>query len=173
MKKNALFPALLLPVILLAACASDNVKPAEINPIDMPKGPGLFSGKSGNILDAFKNQNGGSTATGRIGVNAYLWRASLDTISFMPITQADSAGGVITTDWYANPDKPNERVRASILILGKTLRADALKVNLFKQSKTKAGTWTDMPADPATDRQLEDIILTKARSLKVAAQANQ
>jgi hypothetical protein len=173
MKKNALFPALLLPVILLAACASDNVKPAETNPTDMPKGPGLFSGKSGNILDAFKSQNGGSTATGRIGVNAYLWRASLDTISFMPITQADSAGGVITTDWYANPDKPNERVRASILILGKTLRADALKVNLFKQSKTKAGNWTDMPADPATDRQLEDIILTKARSLKVAAQANQ
>jgi hypothetical protein len=173
MKKNALFPALLSPVLLLAACSSANIKPAEVNPTDMPKGPGLFSGKSGNILDAFKSQSGGSGPTGRIGVNAYLWRASLDTISFMPITQADSAGGVITTDWYANPDKPDERVRASVLILGKTLRADALKVTLFKQSKGKNGGWTDLPVDEATNRQLEDIILTKARSLKVAAQANQ
>ncbi|HEX2859177.1 MAG TPA: DUF3576 domain-containing protein [Alphaproteobacteria bacterium] len=162
----------IIAVSFLAACASPQIKPAEVNPTDMPKGPGLFSGKSGNILDAFRANNGGSTATGRIGVNAYLWRASLDTISFMPITQADSAGGVITTDWYTNPEKPNERVRASVLILGKTLRADALKVTLFKQNKSKTGTWVDAPADIGTNRELEDIILTKARSLKVAAQAN-
>jgi hypothetical protein len=165
-------------VALLSACAGNpNVKPAETNPTDMPKGPGLFSGKSGNLLDAFRPQGSGGQAGSRIGVNAYLWRASLDTISFMPITQADSAGGVITTDWYNNPEKPNERVRASILILGKALRADALKVNLFKQTKTSgskgAGTWADVPTDTATNRQLEDVILTKARSLKVAAQANQ
>lgn len=171
MKNKAL--AFALTASLLGACAANpNVKPAEVNPTDMPKGPGLFSGKSGNILDAFRNSNGGEGGSSRIGVNAYLWRASLDTISFMPITQADSAGGVITTDWYTNPDKPNERVRASVLILGKTLRADALKVSLFKQLKNKTGGWVDAPADTATNRELEDIILTKARSLKVAAQAN-
>jgi hypothetical protein len=172
---NLLIPALLIPALLVSACAGQT-KPAEVNPTDMPKGPGLFSGKSGNILDAFKGSSSGDVSS-RLGVNAYLWRASLETVSFMPITQADSAGGVITTDWYTNPAQknegmPEERVKVTVFILGKVLRADALKVTLFRQTRHN-GSWIDAPADAATNRQLEDIILTKARALHVAARANQ
>jgi hypothetical protein len=108
-----------------------------------------------------------------IGVNSYLWRASLETLSFLPIKTADNVGGVIATDWYADPAKPSERVRANVLILGKKLQASALQVTLFKQTEGKGGVWNDTPADPASARALEDTILTKARALRVRDQATQ
>jgi hypothetical protein len=136
----------------------------------MPKGPGLLSGESGNLLDAFKGgKNGSEQGGGSIGVNIYLWRAALETVAFMPITQADSNGGVITTDWYSQPSQPDERVRANVLILGKTLRSDALKVTLFKQER-KNGEWTNAAIAPATVTAVEDTILTKARAIKVQTQ---
>ena len=49
-----------------------------------------------------------------IGVNSYLWRAALDTLSFAPLAQVDSSGGVIVTDWYANPGTPNDRVKVTV-----------------------------------------------------------
>lgn len=153
----------------LTACSSTNpnVKPAEVNPTDMPKGPGLLSGESGNLLDAFNKRGSAAETGGNIGVNIYLWRAALETLSFMPITQADSNGGVIVTDWYTSPEKPDERVRANVLILGKSLRAEGLKVSLFKQTRGKSGAWADAPVAAATERGLEDRILTKARAIKV------
>lgn len=159
--------ALLLSGSLAACSAFKDIKtePAEVNPTDMPKGPGLLSGESGNLLDAFKSKGGGEGG-GSIGVNIYLWRASLESIAFMPITQADSNGGIIVTDWYTSPAKPNERIRANVLILGKTLRADALRVSLFRQVQS-GGKWSDEAVSPATIRALEDTILTKARAIKV------
>jgi hypothetical protein len=106
-------------------------------------------------------------------VNTYLWRAALETVSFMPITQADSNGGVIVTDWYTSPEKPTERVRVNVLILGKTLQASGLKVSLFKQTRNESGSWADVATDPATVRTLEDTILTKARAIKVQTLNNQ
>lgn len=152
---------------ILAACSKAEVKPAEVNPTDMPKGPGLLSGESGNILDAFRNKGVNGETAGNIGVNIYLWRSALESVSFMPIQQADSNGGVIATDWYSNPSQPSERVKANILILGKSLRPEALKVSLFKQIKDKSGNWANVPASAETERQLEDTILTKARALRV------
>ena len=103
-----------------------------------------------------------------IGVNSYLWRASLETLSFMPLTQADSSGGVIVTDWYANPDKPDERMKLSVLILDQDLRADALRVAASRQVAA-GGQWIDAPVQAATIQKLEDIILTKARDLRRSA----
>jgi len=103
-----------------------------------------------------------------IGVNSYLWRASLETLSFMPLTQADSAGGVIVTDWYANPQQPEERVKVSISILDQDLRADALRVATSRQV-LQGGTWVEAPVQAATVQKLEDIILTKARDLRRSA----
>ncbi|MCP5405659.1 MAG: DUF3576 domain-containing protein [Pseudomonadaceae bacterium] len=137
----------------------------------MPKGPGLLSGKSGNLLDAFRGEGGGilsGESGGQIAVNSYLWRASLESVGFMPLAAADSNGGTIITDWYTNPNNAAERLKVNILILGKQLRADAVKATVFKQTKTGTG-WADAPADEATARQLEDIILTKARAMKVQA----
>ena len=100
-----------------------------------------------------------------IGVNSYLWRASLETVSFAPLLQADSAGGVIVTDWYSRPENPSERVKVSVAILDQDLRADALRVAASRQV-LQGGTWVDAPVQAATVQKLEDIILTKARDLR-------
>ncbi|TXC73431.1 DUF3576 domain-containing protein [Sphingorhabdus soli] len=106
--------------------------------------------------------------TTTIGVNSYLWRASLETLSFMPLTQADSNGGVIVTDWYANPANPGERVKVTVSILDSDLRADALRVAASRQVSRGTG-WVDAPVAAATVQKLEEIILTKARSLRQSA----
>jgi len=105
-----------------------------------------------------------------IGVNSYLWRASLETVSFAPLLQADSAGGVIVTDWYANPSNPGERVKLTVSILDQDLRADALRVAASRQV-AQGGGWVDAPVQAATVQKLEDIILTKARELRRQAVA--
>ena len=100
-----------------------------------------------------------------IGVNAYLWRATLDTLSFMPMVQTDSNGGVIVTDWYANPNTPNERMKLTVSILDQDLRADALRVAASRQVN-QGGQWVDAPVAAATVQKLEEVILTKARDLR-------
>src|SRR5690242_19077909 len=101
----------------------------------------------------------------QIGVNSYLWRASLDTLSFMPLGQADSAGGVIVSDWYVNPNAPAERMKLTVTILDQDLRADALRVAASRQIRQN-GQWVDAPVQAATVQKLEDIILSRARDLR-------
>ena len=100
-----------------------------------------------------------------IGVNAYLWRAAVDTLSFAPLITADSNGGVIVTDWYANPTTPGERVKLTVSIIDQDLRADALRVAASRQIN-QGGVWVDAPVAAATVQKLEDIILTRARDLR-------
>jgi hypothetical protein len=103
-----------------------------------------------------------------IGVNSFLWRASLDALSFMPLLQADSSGGVIITDWYANPQNPTERMKVTVSILDRDLRADALRVAASRQV-AQGGGWVDAPVQAATVQKLEEIILTRARDLRQSA----
>ncbi|HEX8620458.1 MAG TPA: DUF3576 domain-containing protein [Allosphingosinicella sp.] len=100
-----------------------------------------------------------------IGVNSYLWRAALDTLSFAPMAQVDSNGGVLVTDWYTNPSSPNERVKITATILDRDLRADALRVAAARQVM-QGGQWIDAPVAAATVQKLEEIILTRARDLR-------
>ena len=101
----------------------------------------------------------------QIGVNTYLWRAAVDTLSFAPLVTADSNGGVIVTDWYANPNSPGERVKLTVSIIDQDLRADALRVAASRQVN-QGGVWVDAPVAAATVQKLEDIILTRARDLR-------
>jgi len=103
-----------------------------------------------------------------IGVNGYLWRASLDTLSFMPLVTADPWGGVINYDWYVNPQTPNERFKATVFILDTRLRADALNVTVTKEVKGADGQWTTAPVAAQTEADLENAILTKARQLNLS-----
>jgi hypothetical protein len=103
-----------------------------------------------------------------IGVNGYLWRATLDTLSFMPLASADPYGGVIITDWYANPEKPDERFKCTVYILDSRLRADGLNVAVFKQQRDASGNWVDQPSAGQTETDLENAILTKARQLRLS-----
>ncbi len=100
-----------------------------------------------------------------IGVNSYLWRASLETLQFMPLLQTDSAGGIVVTDWYTNPSNPGERVKVSVTILDQDLRADALRVAANREV-AQGGYWIAAPVQAATVQKLEDIILTRARELR-------
>jgi hypothetical protein len=127
-------------------------------------GPGRYSAARERRADIAASQ------VTTIGVNAYLWRAALDTLSFAPMAQVDSNGGVIVTDWYANPNSPNERVKVTATILDRDLRADALRVAASRQVLTN-GIWIDAPVAAATVQRLEDIILTRARDLRRTAAA--
>lgn len=100
-----------------------------------------------------------------IGVNSYLWRAALETLSFAPMAQVDSNGGVMVTDWYTNPNTPTERVKVTATILDRDLRADALRVAASRQV-LQNGQWIDAPVAAATVQKLEEIILTRARDLR-------
>ena len=114
----------------------------------------LFSGKEGN------------SNSGSIGVNSFLWRASLDTISFMPVNSADPFGGVIITDWYAPAESPNERLKLNVYILGKSLRADGIRVSVFRQVLGSNNVWRDAVVPKSTKVKIEDSILTRARQIR-------
>ena len=118
------------------------------------------------------SQNGGGGAAG-VGVNSFLWRASLDTVSFMPLASADPFGGVIITDWFSPPETPDERFKVNVFILGRDLRADGVRASVFHQRKDPAGQWSEAPVDANTATDLENAILTRARQIRLSAVANQ
>src|SRR3974390_2868390 len=127
----------------------------------------------GSSSDSDDTQTGGTaieSGSGKVtlGVNSYLWHASLDTLAFMPLASADPFGGVIITDWYSAPDDSNERMKVTVYILDRRLRADGLKIAVFRQTRAGAA-WADAAVNPETATRLEDAILTRARELRLAS----
>ena len=160
-------------LIALAGCAGgstpqvNNMQSATTSPAMLKKQEA--SGGPGNLLSL--NLGGGQQQTTSIPVNAYLWRASLDTLSFMPLASANPFAGVIVTDWYSPPATPDERFKATAYVLGKSLTAENLKVSVFRQVMQNGG-WTAASVDPATVSGIEDRILARAAQLKGAGQQN-
>jgi hypothetical protein len=164
-------------IALVGACNSNNVE--QSYPESIPGGKGqtqnsdaapretVFGPGGLDLLGSgsSKKAEGGSTG---VGVNSYLWRASLDTVSFMPLASADPFGGVIITDWYSPPETPDERFKMNIYILGRELRADGLRVAVFRQNHATDGRWIDAAIKPETGIDLENQILTRARQLRIA-----
>jgi hypothetical protein len=136
----------------------------SVDPAKNPTPPPVHFGQ---ILSGSESTSAGNAPI--VGVNSFLWRATLDTVSFMPLASADPFGGVVITDWYATPESPSERFKITVYVLDNRLRADAVKVALFRQVRATTGEWIDAPADPATATKLENTILTRARALRVAA----
>jgi hypothetical protein len=113
---------------------------------------------------------GDDKATGQgIGVNSFLWRASLDTVSFMPLASADPFGGVIITDWYQDPRATGERFKVTVYIMDRRLRADGIKVAVFRQKQDGANGWVDSPTDTDTAIKIENAILVRARQLRISS----
>jgi hypothetical protein len=137
--------------LLLAGCGGDNNA--------MPDTGGSTAISSGS-------------ATRTLGVNSYLWHATLDTLSFIPLASADPFGGVVITDWYSAPEAPNERMKVTVYILDRALRADGLKVVVFRQTRN-GNVWQDAAPSPDTAHKLEDSILTRARELRLATLGQQ
>ena len=131
----------------------------------------IFGGDGIDITKMFGvggKKSGGSDGGG-IGVNGFLWRATLDTVSFMPLSSADPFGGVIITDWHTLPEAPSERFKMNIYILGRQLRADGIRVSVFRQAQAGNGKWINASVKTDTSVSLENQILTRARELRVAA----
>jgi uncharacterized protein YraI len=126
-------------------------------------------GSSSDTATVDMNNGAITSASSRLtlGVNSYLWHASLDTMSFMPLVSADPFGGVIITDWYVATSAPDERLKVTIYISDRTLRADGLKVVVFRQTRN-GNSWSDAQPSPDTAHKLEDAILTRARELRLA-----
>lgn len=122
-------------------------------------------GPEGMFGDRKKGEGSGDG----IGVNAFLWRASLDTLGFMPIATADAFGGTIITDWHSLPESPNERFKLNVFILDRALRADGVKVSVFKQVRDSMGQWVDYRVEPKMATDLENAILTRARQLRIVS----
>lgn len=133
---------------------------------------GSVFGEDGVVLfgenNIFSGDEGGGGGGPGIGVNSYLWRASLDTVSFMPLASADPFGGVIITDWHSPAETPDERFKVNVYILGRELRGDGIRAAVFRQKRDLDGSWVDAPVDPQTATDLENAILTRARQLRIA-----
>lgn len=159
--KGALF---MVAALALSACSmfrgdDDNAGRSRADADRDRGGVSIFGG----------GRRGGDNAG--IGVNSFLWRASLDTLNFMPLASADPFGGVIITDWYSDPTTPSERFKATVYILDSRLRADALNVSIFRQTQVN-GAWIDATVDPDTEIQIENAILTRARQLRLSTVGN-
>lgn len=168
---------LLLPMALaLISCGKSTGPPAEGN-YTGPPGPyanetlvgegGLSFGVGGSS----RGKGSGADAGGALGVNAYLWRGALDTLSFMPLSAADPFGGVIITDWYTPAAADGERFKATAYILGRELRSDGVRVSIFRQV-LQNGHWVDAPVSPITVGEIENKVLARARELREQSQAS-
>jgi hypothetical protein len=157
---------------VFTACSSDNPGRDEYPEAtrsrrgkDAPQGSILGEGGINLFGGGKKSDEGGGAG---IGVNSYLWRASLDTLAFMPLASADPFGGVIITDWYSPPETPDERFKVNVFILDRQLRADGVRAAVFKQRRAPDGRWADAPVDAATQTELENAILSRARQLRIS-----
>ena len=143
---------------LVAACGSDNANQEIQASTSSSSSGGWFSDS-----DTAEEAN-----TPQLGVNGYLWRASLDTLHFMPLKSADQVGGVIITEWFAEPANPNEQIKVTVYITDKRLRADAIRVAVFRQIRSASG-WVDAQVNADTASKLENAILARARQLHIAS----
>lgn len=166
--------ALLLgSAVLVAGCSSAPDltvvnEPAPTDPRDRRVAEmGSLFGEEGLVL--FGGDRREAEPGSGIGVNSYLWRASLDTVAFMPVASADPFGGVILTDWYAPSPTSDERFKLNIFILDRQLRADGVRVAVFRQVRQR-GEWVDAEPGAGTANTLEETILTRARELRVISQ---
>lgn len=170
--------ALLVLAPVLGACSSlgDNFRVPRMDEYNSDRRRNtvqgsILGGQQQGILilgtDRSSQRAGAGAGDGSgIGVNAYLWRATLDTLSFMPLSSADPFGGVIITDWYTPPGVTTERFRATAYILGRQLRSDGVRVVLFRQEQARGGNWVDVPISASTATELEDQVLQRARELR-------
>ena len=131
-------------------------------------GCSIFGSNTANQGRGSSGGDLGPVETGSIGVNSYLWRATLDTLDFLPLASADPYGGVVITDWYANPGKPDERFKATVYILDSRLRADGVSASVFKEQLVN-GAWQTASVSPDTNVALENAILTRARQLRLSS----
>jgi len=174
-----------LAAAVLTGCGSDPEKATPTADVPPPapsakseSGDSGVFGWLGVTGDSSTSSSSGSSSSSGlkpedrkgVAVNAYLWRSSLDSLSFMPMEQTDPFAGIIKTGWYTPPSTPNERLKVSVFILDTRLRAEAVRVSIFKEAKKPTGEWATATVDPETVTKLENVILDRARQLKIQSE---
>jgi hypothetical protein len=160
---------LLLGALALAGCENSGSTRAYTGTINNPGGPKATeayrpTGQRSDFVQGSETAQRAAT----VQVNRFAWRASLDTVSFMPLVSADPFGGVIITDWYSPPQSPEERFKVNVYILGRALRADGIRASVFRQQRDGVAGWLDAPVAANTATDMENAILTRARQMRVA-----
>lgn len=123
---------------------------------------GKLSGDGINIVGGKLKRSPGSNG---IGVNSYLWRATLDVVYKLPLITVDPFGGTILTDWQQVPGIPNERYKLNIAIISSELRSDGLRVHAFTEQK-QGSKWVKIKTNPSFSQAIEEKILYKAREIR-------
>jgi len=162
----------LAAAMAVGACNSDNVRDVGRNEYNSDsrrdRVVGRVTGQDDGIVlfgTARTPRPGEGEGGAGLGVNAFLWRATLDTLAFMPLASADPFGGVIITDWYSPPGAGAERFKATAYVMGRQLRSDGVRISVFRQVRQGQG-WTDAIVAPSTGAELEDRVLSRARELR-------
>jgi len=165
MSKKLLINCIAIVAVLgfLGGCGEGKIDNHKNSKLELQESRGSLTG--GGLFNNKSSENGAGGPG--IGVNSFLWRATLDTLAFMPLTSADPFGGVIITDWYEDPKTAGARFKVNALIIDKTLRADGVKITVFKQQMDKKGKWRDVEVEKDVARHLEDAILTRAREMRL------
>ena len=162
---RSFYPISIVLILLLSACSPTGGAPSYD---DNVRGDGEQGSIFGDQIIFGGPDKPGQNGTGsNIAVNSFLWRASLDTLSFMPLNQVDPFGGVILSDWYSTQESPAERYKLNVYILTRALRSDGVKVSVFKQMRGSNNEWLDVGVNRETATQIENSILTRARQMRI------
>lgn len=155
------FPVVCILALFLVSCGG---QPAVERERDDP-GESIFGPGGINLFQGGTNDDAGGGSG--VAVNAFLWRAALDTVSFMPLAAADPFGGTIITDWYQTAENPTERFKITVYILDRALRSDGLRAKVFRQVRGTGDAWLDAGDSSPLSRDLENTILARARELRI------
>lgn len=164
------FLCLILAAAFLASCNAQpktNPGPEDRDERNRREQGSFFGGDGLTFGGSGRGKSDGAGVDG-LAVNSYLWRASLDTLSFVPLAQVDPFGGVIISDWYSPPETPNERFKLTVYVLTRQLRSDGIRVAVFKQAREFSGEWRNIAMDDNTATQMENAILTRARQMRIS-----
>ena len=164
--KSVRFVSSMLVLCLLIGCSKtgNNIKREYPKSSDQLQEERM--GKlTGDGITLFGGKSRRSPGSNGIGVNTYLWRATLDTVYTMPLLSADPFGGTVLTDWYELSGKSNERFKINVLIIGSELRPDAIRVSAFRQIK-KGNLWENETVHPALAQEIEEKIIARAREIR-------
>ncbi len=143
---------IIVAILSLYSCTSNN----EI--VEQKPQKGLFSKDSskGVTIKDFINRGDQSE---KFYVNSFLWRASLDVLSFAPFQSTDAFGGIIITEWFK---KNNQEIKLTALIKSRDLRSEGINIKAYLKNNKN-----EISEDLVLSRKIEDLILTKARILRI------
>ena len=159
---KSIFASCLIIILLTTACSNglkgSDARKIEPNVKDRMR-QNIEEGRGFRLGSAMSRKNSG---TFDFASSNELWRASLDTLEFMPLALANYSGGILVTDWYSDSDTSNESVKISIRFLSNKIRSDALAIKVFYKNCSIEQTCkiTDRSGDLSAE--LNKKILTKA-----------